>query len=59
MSKVTAQFPDGERREIADIKENPEGFVVQGKNDNPDLTHWEIDGQPVKLVNQETGEVDK
>jgi hypothetical protein len=59
MSKVTAQTPEGDRIHIADTQEDAEGFVQQGKNDNPDLTKWEIDGKPIKLTNADTGEVDE
>lgn len=58
MAKITAKTPDGDRINIMETNVNPLDAVIQGKNDNPELTEWEIDGEPVKLVNSETGEID-
>lgn len=59
MAKITAKTPEGETLNIMDTDTDPVGAVVQGKNDNPDLTNWKIDGKPVKLINKETGDIDK
>ncbi len=59
MAKITAQTPDGKRVTVIETDASPIEAVGVFKAGNPELTKWEIDGQPIKLVNKETGKIDE